>query len=280
MSQADDLVEPLSHDAPIRGTARLAYDFRGSGAPLVFIHGLTFDRSTWEPIVERLADRYRCVAVDLPGHGESDGPPRPLYDVARAIHQLLCELGIERPLVVGHSMGAALAGIYAANHPVAGVVIIDQPFLVRPFAELVHRLEPALRSENFRAAFEPIRQSIGVELLPEPQRSQIAAGQRIRQDLVLGYWDEVLRTTPDELQARIDRDAQAISAPLLAVFGQNLDLQARDHILRCVPGSEIEEWPERGHMVHLVEPDRFARRLAMFAERCFSTRPQRTPNRV
>jgi hypothetical protein len=44
----------------------------------------------------------------------------------------------------------------------------------------------------FDAAFEPFRQSIGVDRLPEPERSRIAARQRIRQDLVVGYWDEML----------------------------------------------------------------------------------------
>jgi pimeloyl-ACP methyl ester carboxylesterase len=249
--------------------ASLAYDLRGSGPPLVFVHGLTFDRSTWQPIVERLVSRFRCVSVDLPGHGESDGPPRPLDEVGDAISRLLAELGIERPVVIGHSLGSALAGMYAANHAVSGVVVVDQPLLIRPMAELVHRLEPALRSDNFRAAFEPIRQSIGVELIPEPERSRIAAGQRIKQDLVLGYWHEMLSTTPDELQARIDAVARAISAPFLGVFGQTLDQQTRAHMLALVPGAEIEEWPGCGHMVHLVEPARFASRIAAFANGCF-----------
>jgi pimeloyl-ACP methyl ester carboxylesterase len=259
----------LDQNTPSHDIAHLAYDFRGSGAPLVFIHGVTFDRSTWGPIVERLASRHHCIAVDLPGHGESDGPPRPLDQLADAMNGLLNELEIESPLVVGHSMGAAVAAIYAANYPVRGVVLVDQATLVRPFAELAHQLEPALRSEHFHAAFEPIRQSIGVELLPEPQRSEIASRQRIQQDLILGYWDEMLTATPDDLQARIDREAQAISAPLLAVFGQTLDQQTREHLVRCVPWAEIEEWPGRGHMVHLVEPDRFSSRLAEFAETCF-----------
>lgn len=251
----------------------LDYECRGAGAPLVFIHGLTFDRSTWEAIVDRLADRFTCLAIDLPGHGGSEGPPRPFDDVALAVHQLLGELGIEPPVVVGHSMGGGLAGIYAAHHPARGLVMVDQAPYVRPFAAMVHQLEPALRSEKFRAAFEPIRQTIGVELLPEPQRTSILAGQRIDQDLILGYWDELLSTTPDELQARIDRDLKAISVPVLAVFGQTVDATTREHLLGQFPSVDIVEWPGLGHMVHLMEPERFARRLAAFADKCFSTSP-------
>ena len=191
----EDVLDPVSRDAGLPAPGRLAYESEGSGQPLVFIHGLTFDRTSWQPITGRLAGEYRCVAVDLPGHGDSDGPPRPLDETAAAIHRLLDELGIERPVVVGHSMGAAVAGIYAAAYTVRGVVDVDQPLYVRPFAELLRTLGPALRGDGFAAAFEPFRQSIGVDRLPEPQRSRVAARQRLRQDLVIGYWDEMLRAT-------------------------------------------------------------------------------------
>ena len=261
------------HTTQAADSAQLEYDCRGAGSPLLFLHGLTFDRSTWEPIADQLADRFTCVAVDLPGHGGSGGSGRDLDEVAHSIHHLLDELGIEPPIVVGHSMGGALAGIYAGHHPVAGLVMVDQAPYVRPFAAMVHQIEPALRSGNFRAAFEPIRQTIGVELLPEPQRTSILTRQRIDQDLILGYWDELLRTTPDELQAQIDRELKALSVPVLAVFGQTIDSATREYLLAHLPSAQIEEWPGLGHMVHLMEPQRFARRLAEFADTCFSTPP-------
>jgi pimeloyl-ACP methyl ester carboxylesterase len=263
------LVEPAEPETRQPGTTGLAYDLQGTGPPLVFIHGLTFDRTSWQPITGRLADGYRCIAIDLPGHGDSDGQPRSLDEIAAALHHLLDGLGIEPPVVVGHSMGAALASVYAASYPVRGVVDVDQPLYVRPFAELAGSLAPALRGGDFHAAFEPFRQSMGVDRLPEPQRSRITARQRIRQDLVLGYWDEMLATTPEQLQARIDSALAAIKAPMLAVFGHALGDQERQH-LRCVlPSAEVEEWPGHGHLVHLEEPDRFARRLATFASKCY-----------
>jgi pimeloyl-ACP methyl ester carboxylesterase len=258
------------HTIHAADSVRLDYDCRGGGSPLLFIHGLIFDRSTWEPIVDQLADRFTCVTVDLPGHGGSDGLPRWLDELALSIHRLLGEVGIDPPVVVGHSMGAALAAIYAARFPLRGLVIVDQAPYIRPFAAMLHQLEPALRSDHFEAAFEPIRQTIGVELLPEPQRSSIRAGQRIDQDLILGYWDEVLATTPDELQARIDRETKAISVPVLAVFGQTIDTTTREHLLGHIPSVEIEEWAGLGHMVHLMAPQQFTYRLAEFAEKCFS----------
>ena len=56
------------------GPVELAYEERGLGQPIVFVPGLTFNRTTWRPIVERLAQQFRCVSIDLPGQGESAGP--------------------------------------------------------------------------------------------------------------------------------------------------------------------------------------------------------------
>src|SRR6266545_2844753 len=56
---------------------RLAYDDEGAGTPVVFLHGLTFDRRSWRPIMERLDGSVRSIAIDLPAHGESRGTPPP-----------------------------------------------------------------------------------------------------------------------------------------------------------------------------------------------------------
>jgi pimeloyl-ACP methyl ester carboxylesterase len=60
---------------------RLAYDDEGAGTPVVLLHGLTFDRRSWRPIIERLGGSVRSIAVDLPAHGESGGAPVPVEQV-------------------------------------------------------------------------------------------------------------------------------------------------------------------------------------------------------
>lgn len=246
----------------------LAYEARGAGDPIVFIHGLTFNRSTWRPLLDRLADRFHCVAVDLPGHGESAGLPDSMEEVARQISGLVTDLGIERPVIVGHSLGGIIATMYAATFPVAGVVNIDQPLDTTPFIRMLQQFEPELRGPHFAAAFEPIRQSIGVELLPEPLRSGTLATQTVRQDLVLAYWNETFRRSPDALQALLDEGARKITVPYLAIFGRRLEDGERVRLQNRLSRLELEEWPDRGHMVHLMEPDRFARRVAAFVDTC------------
>ena len=66
------------------------------------------------------------LAIDLPAHGGSKGEPVPKQDVADQIHSLVQAPGLERPLVAGHSIAAAAAGLYAATYPTRGIVITGQ----------------------------------------------------------------------------------------------------------------------------------------------------------
>jgi pimeloyl-ACP methyl ester carboxylesterase len=188
--------------------------------------------------------------------------------VGQRIHTLVSHLGIDRPIMAGHSLGAIEGTMYAASHPVRGVVNVDQTLDVRPFVTFVQQLGSALRGPGFEEVFEPIRQSIGVEALPEPLRSVTRAAQTIRQDLVLAYWNELLEATPERLQAMVDEASRRISVPYLAVFGRRLADDERTSMHDKVATLELEEWPDRGHMVHLMEPDRFANRLTTFVDTC------------
>jgi pimeloyl-ACP methyl ester carboxylesterase len=243
-------------------TTTLTYESHGTGTPVVLLHGLTFDRTSWRPIVERLGDDLHTVAIDLPAHGDSGGAPCPLDEVAAQVHAVVDELGIDRPVVVGHSMSGAVALIYAAAYPTLGVVDIDNPLDVRPFAAMVKQLEPALRGPGFAQAFEPIQRSMRLDLVQGP------LAQQIRQDVVVGYWQELLDTDVDALQRRIETEAARIDVPALLLFGRRLADGDRAYIEAHLRRGEVEEWDGDGHCLHLVEPDRFATRLRDFVAKC------------
>src|SRR5258708_1774749 len=94
---------------------KLSFDRRGSGEPLVLIHGIGHRWQAWEPVIDRLAAHHDVIAIDIPGFGESPmlelGPgERPTMDVAmRQIAESFKDFGIERPHVAGNSLGGALA---------------------------------------------------------------------------------------------------------------------------------------------------------------------------
>ena len=248
----------------------LAHEQHGAGVPVVLLPGQTFDRRIWRPIVERLGGAVHTIAIDLPGQGQSAGPPRPLAEVADQVNHVVERLGVERPIVVGHSMAGAIALIYAAQYPVRGVVDIDNPLDVRPFAALIKELEPALRGPSFADVFAPFQDSMGLDLVPEPLRSLALDAQYVSRDVALGYFEELMRSDPDELQAWIEEIADAIAVPSLLVFGQRLSREERDYTLAHLPLAQIDEWDGRGHFVHLAEADRFAARLRTFIDHCES----------
>jgi pimeloyl-ACP methyl ester carboxylesterase len=131
-------------------------------------------------------------------------------------------------------------------------------------------LEPALRGEDFAAAFEPFRQGMRIDRVPEPLRAEVLASQDIRQELVLGYWEQIFRLGPDQMQAQIDAVVTRVSVPCLCLLGRQLSSEQRRHLLEQLPQAQFEEWPDRGHLVHLTEADRFTTRLRSFVEHCTS----------
>ena len=246
---------------------RLAYDDEGAGTPVVLLHGLTFDRRSWRPIIQRLGGSVRSIAVDLPAHGESGGAPVPVEQVPARLHELLVSLEVERPIVVGHSMSGGLAALYASAYPTRGLVSVDNGPHIRPFAELVRRLEPALRGPGFAQVWPTFENSLGLERIPEPARSLVLATHEVHQDVVLVYWEMVLRSDPAELQAWMDTINAKLDVPCLGVFGRPITDGERERFA-SLPDVQLEEWAGDGHFVHLVDPGRFATRLHQFVGHC------------
>jgi pimeloyl-ACP methyl ester carboxylesterase len=99
---------------------RLHYIRRRSDKPqLLLLHGLTDAGVCWTPVIEALGDDYDIVAPDARGHGESDAPERGYSagDHAGDMAAFIRALGLNKPVVMGHSMGGMVATIVAAQHP-------------------------------------------------------------------------------------------------------------------------------------------------------------------
>lgn len=102
-----------------RTAARLTYDRRGEGPPLLLVHGLGSARTVWRPLVDRLARRFDTIAVDLPGHGDSPAlphtEPATPRRLALRVERLLDALGLDRVDVVGNSLGGWVSLEIAAD---------------------------------------------------------------------------------------------------------------------------------------------------------------------
>lgn len=111
---------------------RLRYvEWGAADAPaIVALHGLRSFAYTWEPVALPLADRFRIIALDQRGRGESDWDPQRRYHAehyVRDLQKLVDHLDLGRFLLIGHSMGGSNAFVYAGAHPdrLAGLVIED-----------------------------------------------------------------------------------------------------------------------------------------------------------
>ena len=120
-----------SGDLVTHGTRLHYYRTGGGKPPLVLLHGVTDDGLCWTPAAEVLAAGYDVVMVDLRGHGKSDAPEAgyTMAAMAAEVAGLVTGLGLDRPIVLGHSMGAvttlALAGLFP-DLP-AAILVEDPP---------------------------------------------------------------------------------------------------------------------------------------------------------
>ncbi len=124
-------MEPTSiRVAVTHGLSLHVLEWSHDGVPLLFVHGFGNEAHVWDDLAPEVAPYYRTLAVDLRGHGASDRDPeaRYDYDVHVADLEALTEaLGIDRLVLVGHSLGGRISMRFAGRHPerVAGLVIID-----------------------------------------------------------------------------------------------------------------------------------------------------------
>ena len=112
------------------GDTTWSYYEGGQGPTLVLLHGFAADKTVWLPLAGQLTPHFHVVIPDLPGWGESSRTPDAGYGVeaqAQRLQSFLAALNLQRFVLVGHSMGGAIAGVYAAEHPqgVAALALID-----------------------------------------------------------------------------------------------------------------------------------------------------------
>ena len=108
----------VSRDAEVEGV-KLRYLASGQGPVVILLHGYTQTSRMWRPVIPRLAEKFRVIAPDLPGIGDSAIPTGglDLKTAAIRIHTLAKSLDVEKARLVGHDIGLMVAYAYAAQFP-------------------------------------------------------------------------------------------------------------------------------------------------------------------
>ena len=236
----------------------------------VLLHGLTFDHRMWDPVMGALPAGRRVLAPDLPGHGVTPMLPEPgLAPVVDAVHEAVRAAGIERPIVVGHSIGGPVAAIYASTYPAAGVISVEAPIRLEPFAAMLAALRTQLEGPGFDQAWGMFKQSWRMDLVPAARRELLRAGERGAQDVVLSYQADLLdRPLADVVRWRdegLGRLAQA-GIPYVSLHANPVEPADEAWLKTAVPQAEVIVWPVEHHFPHLADPDGFAELLERVSE--------------
>ena len=240
--------------------------------PLVLLHGLTFDHTMWHPALaelRRTGPERQVLALDLPGHGSSPAWAR--YDIdsiAAAAHAAVTAARLPEPVIVGHSMAAVIATVYAARYPARGVVNVDQWLLVEEYAAAVKPLAGEIREGGFAAAWQLFEDSMHADVLPEEARKLLRPVSSVRQDVVAGYCREAMDRPADEFAADLAAAIAKVRANgtgYLFIAGHEVEPGYQDWFGRQLPQAAVEVWPGSGHFPHLAYPARFAGCLASTA---------------
>src|SRR5690348_16775638 len=121
---------PKTSDTSARG-ARVRLVEAGSGPLLILVHGYLSSHRTWDEVTPSMAERFRVIAPDLPGFGESEKPPASRYEYgfdafADSLADVVAALDLGRVSVCGHGLGGSVALTLAAKYP----DIVDRLVLV------------------------------------------------------------------------------------------------------------------------------------------------------
>ncbi|MEZ5115562.1 MAG: alpha/beta fold hydrolase [Candidatus Nanopelagicales bacterium] len=228
---------------PARRAGGLAYEVRGSGPPLVLVHGLASSREAWDLVVPDLATSFTTYAVDLPGHGDSPALPGSRSTpraMAAALGRLLDELDLPSAHLVGNSLGGWTALEAAADGRALSVTALAPAGLWVPaqrrsrLLDANHRLavltRPVVPAVMRVAAVRRTAFAAGVER-PESLPYPVAVDAALAQARASGYEAAHLGV----LGERFDRGGDvSLDVPVTVVFGD------RDRLLPR-PGMQLRD---------------------------------------
>jgi esterase len=271
----------------VLGGIRLHYlDWGGSGGQLLFLHGGGLTAHTWDLVCLALRGNSRCVALDQRGHGDSEWSPGLEYDTAahvRDLEALIRHLGLERPVLVGQSMGALNALSYAADHAdsLAGLVIVDMTPDVRiaaakrvfDFVTAPAELDSVEEFVSRAREFNPSRDSRLLRRSLLHNLRQLPNGKWTwkydRRAMTRERFDQVRR----EMEGVRDR-LDAVTCPTLVVRGEASDAVSPENaaaLAESLPRGDWTSIPAAGHTVQGDNPRALAAVLERFLRRI---RPQ------
>lgn len=248
------------------GDIGIHYKSYGKGSDaLVLVHGWSCNLDNWRDQFSDLAKRNRVIALDLPGHGQSD-KPKVAYTMdlfAAAIDAVMRDAKVERAVVVGHSMGTPVARQFYRKYPqkTLGIIIVDGG--LRPFGtkEMREQFVATFRAPNYKEAAAPMfAQMMGSLPAPEQQRVK-ASFDNTPQHVLVSAMESMNQESlygPDK-----------INVPVFAVLAKSpfWPPDTEEFFRSIAPDFEIQWWEGVSHFLSMEKPKQFNDAVIAFLDK-------------
>ncbi|MDE6130242.1 MAG: alpha/beta hydrolase [Muribaculaceae bacterium] len=243
------------------GGTRLAYTVSGEGNPMILMHGWGCNADTLASVEKTAAESHKVYNIDFPGFGKSPEPEQVwgVEDYTRTVENFVRTLGIERPVLLGHSFGGRVGLLYASRNPVDRLILVDAAGVKpkRPLSYYVKVYSFKLMKRIYTLIYgkEGARRRIEAERARRGSADYNAASPRMRAILSKVVNEDLCHVMPD------------IKAPTLLIYGENdTATPVRDarRIESLVPDAGLVVFPGCGHYSFLDNPYQFAAVLRSF----------------
>jgi pimeloyl-ACP methyl ester carboxylesterase len=254
----------LEHGTRIKGPAgSLFVDDGGTGGiPVIFLHSFGGSTEHWENQLEHLRKTRRAVAFDFRGHGKSDLPMDSEYSaqaIAEDLKSVIDSLGIDRFILVGHSMGGSSAISYAAIEPerVAGLMLVGTPGKT-PEAQS-KPIIASLESDQYDKVMGDYMKSLLANAKPEVDSLVMKGSKKISKEASLIIIKDLFAYDPLPLLQRYPGPKLIVTTTRESEQPNALFKQLGDVPYKTIAGTS--------HWVQLDKPDEFNKILDEFIDR-------------
>ena len=243
-------------------SVEISWDEAGSGPVLLLVHGLPFQKGMWKPQLDTLSRKFRVIALDLPGFGESSAPvgPPSMESLADLLAAFCRNLALDRIVLAGHSMGGYAGLAFARRHPellrglvmVASRAVSDTPDVAANRRSIVARLKT--ESPEF------VAEAMLPRMLASDSRD-ISLRQSVR-ELMEPLRSDGIAWAQEAIASRADFSGllKDIACPALVVAGEKDQVAPLEEAGIMAAGfrqGRLEVVEKAGHMVSWEQPAAF-----------------------
>ncbi|MBM7588352.1 2-succinyl-6-hydroxy-2,4-cyclohexadiene-1-carboxylate synthase [Bacillus pakistanensis] len=244
---------------------------KGSGTPLLFLHGFTGDTSTWSDNVERLSKNFSCITIDIIGHGKTDSPAETyrysMRNSVEDIRTILDTLSIKKISILGYSMGGRLALAFAVQYP----EYIEKLILESASPGLKTEKERKLRIQNdHKLADKLLNNGIiefinfweNIPLFSSQKKLSSSVQEKIRKQRLnqnpLGLANSLKGMGAGE-QPSYWGELYKFPFPVLLIVGEYDEkfCLIAEEMMSKIGNAHVFKVQEAGHAIHVEKPEKF-----------------------